>query len=399
MVEPTSTKPDVTVVAKDIGPIGGMERQLTELVSGLLSIDHRVTVISSTCALPAHPRLRWVRVPAPSRPFAIAYPWFVLLASLLVWIRGRGVIHSTGAMILNRASVCTVHYCHHAASRIKGFTRVSRPGLAYEINARIANRLSIWGERWCYRPRRVGVLVGVSQGVARELNHHFPEMRGRILVIPNGVDTDLFFPGPASSRPDGAEGLEGLFVGSEWERKGLRTAIEALTDSPAVKLTVVGTGDTANYRALAAELGVAERVDFVGATDDVASWYRRADVFVLPTAYETFSLVSYEAAASGLPLLVTQVNGVEDLLRDGVNGWFIQRDAASLAGYLRRLQSDHQLRVAMGRQAREDSLRFSWSRVVNDYSRLYARSAEREFASSHRRSRSSHLGLGRSPRP
>ena len=85
------------------------------------------------------------------------------------------------------------------------------------------------------------------------------------------------------------------------------------------------------YEELAESYGVADRVEFVGATDDVASWYRRGRRFLLPTAYETFSLVTYEAAACGLPLLVTKVNGVEDLLRDGENGWFIERDAADIA--------------------------------------------------------------------
>ena len=242
MAEPAPTKPEVTIVAKDVGPVGGMERQLTELISGLLGAGHRVTVVSSTCSLASHAQLRWIRVPGPSRPFTIAYPWFVLLASLLVWLRGRGIVHSTGAMILNRAAVCTVHYCHYAASRIRGFSRVSRPGVAYLVNARIANRLSLWGERWCYRPGRVGVLVGVSQGVARELERHFPDMRQRILVIPNGVNTTVFSPAPALSRTDGAEDLEAVFVGSEWERKGLRVAIEALADSPDVNLSSSGPG-------------------------------------------------------------------------------------------------------------------------------------------------------------
>ena len=82
--------PEVTIVANDIGAVGGMERQLTELITGLLGAGRRVTVISWTCDLPEHPNMRWIRVPGPSRPFAIAYPVFLVLASLLVRFRGRG---------------------------------------------------------------------------------------------------------------------------------------------------------------------------------------------------------------------------------------------------------------------------------------------------------------------
>ena len=65
------------------------------------------------------------------------------------------------------------------------------------------------------------------------------------------------------------------------------------------------------------------RLHFLGSVDQMPRLYAAADAFVLPTSYETFSLVTYEAAAAGLPLLVTRVSGVEDLLADGLNGWFI----------------------------------------------------------------------------
>jgi glycosyltransferase involved in cell wall biosynthesis len=362
---------EVTIIAQDVGPVGGMELQLTELITGLLGNGFAVTVIASTCQLSPHPGLRWVRVWGPTRPFAIAYPWFLLAATLLVGLRGRGVVHSTGAMTLGRAAVSTVHYCHRAAAGLEGFARVSKSNAAYRLNARIANRLSLWGEAWCYSPRRVDVLVGVSQGVVRELDQHFPRMRGRVIEIPNGVDTERFVP-VASPRPPGVE-VEAVFVGGDWERKGLRLAIEAVALSPGARLTVVGPGDVEAYRGVAAGLGIADRIEFAGPSEDVASSYRRADVFLLPTAYETFSLVTYEAAASGLPLLVTRVNGVEDLLRDGSNGWFIERDAESIAARLRQLAVDPELRARMGRQAREDSLRYSWSRVVDEYVELYGR--------------------------
>jgi glycosyltransferase involved in cell wall biosynthesis len=371
MANSESSSPDVTVVANDLGSIGGMERQLTELISGLLRYGHHVTVISWTCSFPPHPNLRWIRVPGPSRPFGVAYPLFCLLASFLVWLRGRGLVHSTGAIILNRTSVCTVHFCHKAVAELPTFSRASRPGFTYRFNARVSRVMSRMAERWCYRPTRAQRLVAVSEGVARELRRHFPKMRDRILVIPNGVDAEVFHPTRDLCQVRESGNLAALFVGSEWERKGLRVAIEALSETSDVDLIVVGDGDTMTYRELAEELSVGERVYFVGSTIDVASWYQRADVFLLPTAYETFSLVTYEAAASGLPLLVSKVNGVTDILRDGANGWFIDRDPEKIGGYLRTLQSDPKLRATMGEQARRDSGRFSWAQMVGRYRDLY----------------------------
>lgn len=366
------TPPEVTIVAGDIGPEGGMERQLTVLITGLLAAGHAVTVIAWTCDLPPHPRLRRVRVPGPSRPYSLGYPLFLVCASVLARVRGRGLLHSTGAIVLGPTDICTVHFCHRAFATLPGVSRASRPGLAFAANAWIVRRLSRLAERWCYRPRLARRLVPVSGGVARELREHFPAMAGRVTMIPNGVDTEAFSPAPEMPRADGPGPLRALFVGGEWERKGLRLAIEAIARCPGTELTVLGSGDGDSYAALARELGVEERIHFAGTTTEPAAWYRRADVFLLPTAYESFSLVTYEAAACGLPLLVTRVNGVEDLLRDGVNGWFVERDGEDIAARLATLRDDPGRRLEMGRAARRDSLEFSWDRVVERYRDLYA---------------------------
>lgn len=374
MPEPSPAPLEVTIVANDIGPEGGMERQLTELIGGLLAAGDRVTVVSWTCTLPPHPNLRWVRVPGPSRPFSLAYPLFLLLASALVARRGGGLVHSTGAIVLNRTALCTVHFCHHGFAGLPGASRVSRSGPAHRLNAWVVRRMCLLAESWCYRPSRARMLVGVSGGLVRELGRSFPPMRERAMVIPNGVDTERFAPAVAGAAGAPAEDgrLRAIFVGSEWERKGLRLAIAALAQAPQVDLTVVGAGDRASFEQLARDHGVAGQVTFTGPTTDTPSHYRRAQVFLLPTAYEAAPLVTYEAAASGLPLLVTKVNGVEDLLRDGANGFFIDRDPTDIAARLNALVADPAKRRTMGATARQDSLEYSWSRVVARYRQLYA---------------------------
>lgn len=363
---------EVTIVANDIGPEGGMERQLTELIGGLLAAGDRVTVVSWTCTLPAHPNLRWVRVPGPSRPFSLAYPLFLALASALVSRRGRGLVHSTGAIVLNRTALCTVHFCHHGFAGMPGLSRISRSSIAHRINAWVVRRMCLMAESWCYRPQRCRVLVGVSGGLVRELGRSFPRMGERLTVIPNGVDTERFSPAPEGAEESEGGPLRAVFVGSEWERKGLRLAIAALAQAPQVELTVVGAGDRPSFEAVARDHGVADRVTFTGPTTDTPSHYRRAQAFLLPTAYEAAPLVTYEAAASGLPLLVTKVNGVEDLLRDGANGYFIDRDPTHIADRLNALVADPAKRRAMGATARQDSLEYSWSRVVERYREVYA---------------------------
>ncbi len=160
-------------------------------------------------------------------------------------------------------------------------------------------------------------------------------------------------------------------MSGEWEGKGLRLAIEAIARSPRWRLVVVGRGDVERAETLARDLGARDRVRFNGPLVDIAPVYRAADAFLLPTSYETFSLVTYEAAASGLPLLVPRVSGVEDLLEHGRNGWFIPREPGGIAERLDTLADSRELRERFGRAAREASLGFSWETMVDAYAAVY----------------------------
>jgi UDP-glucose:(heptosyl)LPS alpha-1,3-glucosyltransferase len=134
---------------------------------------------------------------------------------------------------------------------------------------------------------------------------------------------------------------------------------------------VVGDGHRPPYEKLAASTGAAERVRFIAPTDDIVPLYQAADAFLLPSAYETFSLVTHEAAACGLPLLATKVSGVDDLLEDGVNGWFVTRDADDIASRLAALASAPARRAAMGAAARNATARYSWEVMADSYADLY----------------------------
>lgn len=367
---------EVTIVAHDISRFGGMETALERLIHGLLDGNFRVTLVARTWDFPRHPNLRWVRVRGPKRPFSLAYPWFFLLGSYKVWRHRRGLLHVTGAIVVNRPDVVTVHLCHEAVRRQLGL-RASRTSLLYRLNALVGARLGLAGERLVYRAARMKAVVGVSAGVVGEIRHYYPRLLTKTRVIPNAVDQSLFRPDPRTRdvvrQQLGLNGgqLVGLFVGGDWERKGLRFAIEAVGKVPGVDLLVVGKGDRERFEKLAAGCGAGDRVHFLGATEHPEVYFKATDVLILPTAYETFSLAAYEAAASQLALLVSRVSGVSDILEDGVCGWFVSQDSDVIASRLSQLERDSGLRVRMGIAARQAIQRFTWERVVDDYIDLY----------------------------
>lgn len=364
----------VTIVAHDVGGIGGMERQLAELIGGLLRRGADVTVVSRTCELPSHSRLRHVRIPTLRRPFALAYPAFFVLASLVVRRHRRGVLHTTGAIIANRADVCTVHYVHEGNGT--AVRRARRRTIPYRLNAAVAFRLSRYGERLVYRPRRSNTLVAVSDGLAHELSRAIG-VRREVHVIGNGVDTSRFRPEPswrAAVRTTlGVEdtALLALFVGGDWEGKGLSVAIEAVARAPAWHLVIVGDGDCDRYAADARRFGVSTRVVFAGARRDIEQWYAAADAFVVPSAYETFSLAAHEAAAAALPIIGTNVHGVRELLAAGA-GIAVRREAREVADALRALE-ELALRRQLGAAGRAAAEQLDWDRVIDAYVHLYRR--------------------------
>jgi glycosyltransferase involved in cell wall biosynthesis len=367
----------VTIVAHDVARLGGMERQLSELVTGLLGRGWSVTVISRTCELPAHPRLRWVRVPCPRRPFVLAYAWFAVLGSLLVWRHRTGVVHTTGALVANRVDLATVHLCHAGFAATTDILRARSPALHYRLHARLAAVMSRAAERRCYRPAVTRRLVAVSGGLADEIRLHLHGLGATVSVVPNGVDTTRFRPDPEARRRVRQrlrlrdDAFVAIFVGSEWEGKGLAVTVAAVAATAGAHLLVVGSGDTGRYQRIAERAGAAGRVLFLGSTPGTAELYAAADVFVLPSVYETFSMVTYEAAACGLPLLVTRVSGVEDVLTDEVNGWFITPEPRLIAERLRRLRDDAELRLRMGTRSRQAARPFAWSAMVDGYERVY----------------------------
>jgi glycosyltransferase involved in cell wall biosynthesis len=369
---------EVTIVAHDIGSVRGMERQLSDLVIGLRELGHRVTVIARTCELPTDAGVAFRRVRGPSRPFLLAYPWFMVAGSLAVRRWRRGIVQATGAIVLNRVDVVSVHYCQQV-----GTATPSRDTWMYRTHIKLTGSLKRLGERLCFRVSRAAAFVCVSAGVAEEVREHYPEVAERILTIYNGIDTASFAPG---LRHDQARAMRlaldleeqrlvAVFVGSEWERKGLGALIQALALAPEWALVVAGEGDEARYRELADAAGVGKAVRWLGVTRDVQLVYELADAFVLPTSYETFSLVTFEAAASGLAILATPVNGVRELIEDGHNGFLITTEPDVIAERLQRLAADPALRSRLGRAARQAALAFGRERMVAEHDALYTRLA------------------------
>lgn len=368
-----TSRPTVALVAHAVHDRGGMERSFLELVRRTHG-EIRYVVLASELDEQARGLVEWRRIRVPRRPILLKSACFALVAGLRLTRVRSDLRHTMGAVVPNRVDVATVQFCSAGFRSASGRLAPGELPSLRRLNTALYRLFGIAFERLVYRPGRVRVLAPVSRGVAKELERHYPGIRTE--VTPNGVDAGRFAPdGRARASLRHAAGIAddsfvALFVGGDWDRKGLGIAIQGFGAAAIAgsELWVVGAGEEARFAALAARQGVGIR--FFGPRADAERYFAAADVFVLPTLYETFSLVAYEAAAAGLPLVATPVSGIDELLDSGA-GLAVSRDAAAVALALGRLAADPELRAELGRTGREHVARFGWERSAESVLAIY----------------------------
>ena len=215
---------------------------------------------------------------------------------------------------------------------------------------------------------------------------------GALTVASPGVDTAFFSPGDRR----GARHALGwgnkpllLFVGRIQPLKGVDVAVQTLaalkrTDA---ELMVVGgasgtfgSSETSHVRRLIVDLGLTGRVHFVAPQPHhlLSTYYRAADVVLVPSRSESFGLVALEAAACGIPVVASAVGGLLNLVEHERTGYVVKnRDVETFAGYTRRLLDDPILSLSMGTHAAHRARNYSWAAtaasVIGVYDALEAR--------------------------
>ncbi|HET7488801.1 MAG TPA: glycosyltransferase [Acidimicrobiales bacterium] len=236
------------------------------------------------------------------------------------------------------------------------------------------------------RARAEAEVIGCSDAVLASCTVEAEQIAGlydadpsRIEIVPPGVEHAFFSPGhrPQARR---ALGLDGggpllLFVGRIQPLKGLDVAVRAMADVvasvPGAQLVVVGGpsgreggAELARVDALVAELGLQNSVRMVPPAPHelLSTYYRAADVCLVPSRSESFGLVALEAAACGTPVVAAAVGGLRTLVDHGHTGFLVEgRDPADFAAHAAQLLLHPRLAAAMGARAALRSRRYTWS--------------------------------------
>jgi glycosyltransferase involved in cell wall biosynthesis len=350
---------------------GGMERIVQLLCEGERpTTDSRVLV-------------------ANTRPGTVREPWLgvdVTRASSLAAIGSVGVCPTFPFELARAARDVTVIHEPNPLALVSDWLAAQNGPLVVWFHSEVMRPR--WKYRLLYRPFLRRVLRRASRIVVSSPNlmEHAAELqdfRDKCVVIPFGIDVDRLKPtavidGKAADIAVRFPRPRVLFVGRLVEYKGVEYLIRAMEQVDATAL-IVGDGPLRNsLEVLANGTNAKDRIHFPGhlSDDEVIAHLRACDVFVLPsiTRAETFGVVQLEAMACGKPVVSTSLpTGVPWVNRHGETGLVVEpADVSALAGALKTLVDDPDLRERMGKAARLRVLEhFTVERMTRESSALY----------------------------
>ena len=216
----------------------------------------------------------------------------------------------------------------------------------------------------------------VSHGAGEELGNWIPELVNRIEIIYNGIDNRRFGDNRIfRSEPP----FTILSIGSLRDKKNYTTAIKAFAIlrnrvSPGVRFRIAGEGILmSTLEQQVKELGLESDIEFLGNVEDIAQLLHSSDVFFMPSCSEAFGLAAVEAMASGLPVVVSDIPGITEVVGENDCCGMLVSPASpdQMADALQYLIENRDRAYAMGTEGLNRAAMFSIEGTVEEYLRAY----------------------------
>jgi len=246
----------------------------------------------------------------------------------------------------------------------------------HNVPARYAKQPMSWMSM-----RLAGRYAAAFTAVSEQMRRQYPRaLRDKMTVLPNPLSVDIGSRANVAGHADGRGRV--IAVGRLHEQKDHLTLVRAFSvlagEFPGWTLRILGEGNQRGQleRAIA-ELGLGGRVELPGTVRDIAGEYRDAQLYVIPSRYESYGLATVEALAHGLPAIgFADCPGTNELIRDGINGLIVDpRDdrTGQLVAAMRRLMMDKDLRQALASRANADALARTLPQVLDEWEAFLAR--------------------------
>lgn len=338
---------------------GGAETYTVDLARALCERGHAVSMLASSFSDRLDPRLQRVELPQQGFWRLGDYRRFLGALDAILAQRRFDIVHAM--LPVRRCDLYHPHAGIAAEAVTSGHSKYT--SLVRRAGSKLANTFNPKRRYFAAVERRLlmspppagarpPLVICLSDYIKTTVRNHYPLPADRLPTLINAVDLQKFDPAVAHSHRQeirqrfgiAPEKVVALMVAQDFERKGLREAIEAwrqVADERLV-LLVVGKDDFAPYARQAAGAPFPQNLIYAGATRDVRPFYAAADCFVLPTRHDPCSLVVLEALAMGLPVISTRFNGACEVMSEGVHGFVLRdpQDIPALAAAMRKMLDD-----------------------------------------------------------
>jgi glycosyltransferase involved in cell wall biosynthesis len=278
--------------------------------------------------------------------------------------------------------ICAFH-CHGLVSALMGYFLASitrKPFIGTEQSMGWANSKF---RGFVYR--RAALCIASSSAVAREFES-IGASANKIKIIPNGVDLEKF-----SNVRSPTPHIKGSFIilqvgrlekvkGHKYLLDAFAAVVNATGSDPAEsgvrpRLIIIGDGsERGNLETQARELDIKESIEFTGEIphNELPYWYRKADVFVMPSLSEGFGIAVIEAMAAKVPVVASDTGGLLDVISDGINGLFVRAgDSQAIARAILFLYHNPQTAGSLRKNGFERAREYSWDSIALRIANIY----------------------------
>lgn len=355
---------------------GGSGVVATELGKHLAERGHEVAFISYSAPLrltELPPRVSFHEVEIEQYPLLQHFPYTLALASKLaevVKMKDLDVLHAHYAIPFGAAALLAKQILRDRDLKV--------------VLTLHGTDITLVGNNASFKPvtkmtiENADTVTVVSQFLKDETIRQF-DVKRELEVIYNFIDPERHELEPCPCIPKCTESTQKtiMHISNFRPVKRIRDVIATfakIAEAVDSRLILVGDGPDASVaRETAQELGVLDRVKFVGIVDRVAPLLAQVDLFLLPSSTESFGLVALEAMSSGVPVIASDVGGIPEVVEHGRTGYLAPvGDVDAMAAYAIELLQNEALHCQFGSEAREQARqRFDYRLIVPQYERVY----------------------------
>jgi UDP-glucose:(heptosyl)LPS alpha-1,3-glucosyltransferase len=367
--------PKIAVVIPRYGLVGGGEKfvvELTERIARDFSCEMHVFANQWK----KHSDLiRFHKIPIVSFPKYLTTVSFAWFAQRKIESMGFDIVHAHDRLF--HADIVSLHSIPH---------RLWVRDIRQKRFLSLFDRATIGVERAMVLNNDKTLFLPVSSIARDRFIAEYPHVAGRVEILHPGVDMSGFARLDRSQcranirRQYGLQEMDTvlLFVGMNFELKGLDQVISALGRIKAIpherplKLLIVGKGDQNKYKTMAKNAGLDDEIRFAGIRKEkMEEVYLAADFYAMLSSFDTFGMTVLEAMAAALPVIVSSHVGAKDLVKEGINGFVVDREDVDAVGRRILLLLDREKRIEMGINAHRVAQDQHWDIMAHNVMGLY----------------------------